>query len=306
MNRSEIQTEAFAILQEYQAHGLTMTLRQLYYQFVARGLLGSGQKVYNRIGNATRNARLDGTIPIDWIEDRGRNAGLTRTQNFDDVEDALSDAEDEIRVLPRRHLQRGRWYGQPNKLFVWIEKEALAGVLEDTCRRLGVGLFPCKGYPSVSSISSWVTSTWSALDPEDSATIIYLGDHDPDGLQIPRSAANLIAQVQRVKGQVFDFEMERVALTMAQINAHNPPPFGAKVTSPRYQGYVDETGTTDAWELDALDPLTLRTLVETEVNSRFDEQIHADNRATIAELRTEMIDRMVEGNWLDGVLSELE
>jgi len=305
MRKAEIQANALAILSEYHDQDIVMTLRQLYYQFVARGLLGSGQQVYNRVGSATRDARLDGTIPIDWIEDRGRHVGSTRTQCFDDVDDAMQRAASEISVLPLRHLQYGRWYAQQTKVFVWIEKEALAGVLEDRCERLGVGLFPCKGYPSVSSISAWVTETYNALEEGDSATVIYLGDHDPDGIQIPRSAHSMIAQVQRVKDEHFKYEIDVVALTMAQINAHNPPPFPARVTSPRYQRYVDETGTQDAWELDALDPITLRTLIDSEVDRHFDRAIYADNRADITERRREMVDRMTNAGWMDAALENL-
>lgn len=305
MTKAEIQAVAYEILDEYQAQGIVMTLRQLYYQFVARGLLGSGQAVYNRVGAATRDARLDGTIPIDWIEDRGRHVGRTTTHCFDDVDVALAEAASEIQVLPMRLLQRGRWFGQPVKVFVWIEKEALAGVLEGTCDRLGVGLFPCKGYPSVSAISSWVSETYLTIGFDETATIIYLGDHDPDGLQIPRSALDLIRKIQHVKGEHFDVDLEYVALTMDQIDEHNPPPFPAKVTSPRYRRYVDDTGTEDAWELDALDPLTLRTLVETEVERRFDAVIRSKHAIDIRRLRKDLVDRMQSGDWIYDVFKGL-
>lgn len=181
MTRNDIVDAAYNIALEYNRQGLKLTLRQLYYQFVARGLLESGQKVYKRIGKALVEARLDGRFPIDWIEDRGRSAGSSDTECADDVDQALEDSAGLVSRCPY-YLRYGRWYGQSAVPFVWVEKDALAGVLEGICSRLGVGLFACKGYPSVSAISSWVSDTYHALqemdgDPE--AVILYFGDMTP-------------------------------------------------------------------------------------------------------------------------------
>ena len=71
LKRSELITHAVSIAHDYAAQGLTLTLRQLYYQFVSRGLEISSQKAYNRLGAALAKARYDGLFPIDAIEDRG-------------------------------------------------------------------------------------------------------------------------------------------------------------------------------------------------------------------------------------------
>lgn len=305
MNRDSIISHAYDIAEEYINQDMTLTVRQMYYQFVARGLLGSGQKIYQRIVGALTQARLDGRFPIDWIEDRGRRVGETDTERLDNVETALDDSARRIYNHPYWLLRYGRWYGQPEKVFVWIEKEALAGVLEKNCNDLGVGLFPCKGYPSVSAISSWVSSTYEAMTADDEvddgaekAVIIYLGDHDPDGLQIPVSAGNLIRDIQNIKEEPFDFEIRRVALTMGQIRQYNPPPFAAKTTSSRYATYVRDTGTTDAWELDALEPTVLRDLVVQNVEAHFDRDVHALFQSDIRSLRTEMREAMQDPDWI--------
>jgi hypothetical protein len=303
MTRDEIINTAYDIAEHYILQGLKLTIRQLYYQFVARGFLGSGQRVYQRIVNALTVARLNGRFPIDWIEDRGRTVGQTDTEQSDDLDDALANSAADIGVHPRHYLRYGMWYGQPEKVFVWIEKEALAGVLHDTCRNLGVGLFPCKGYPSVSAVSGWVTSTWEAVAEDEShVVVVYLGDHDPDGLQIPRSAEETIYKIQHVKREHFSCEIKVVALTMDQIARYNPPPFGAKVTSSRYQRYVDETGTTDAWELDALDPPVLQQLVRDSVLAHYNHDIAKRNRENISLVRTRMRDCMLEHGWLERAL----
>jgi hypothetical protein len=108
--------------------------------------------------------------------------------------------------------------------------------------------------------------------------------------------------VQVVKGQLFDVGLDRVALTMEQIEEYDPPPFGAKMTSSRYQRYVDTTGTDDAWELDALEPAVLRELVYSNVDQHFDSSIRNEHAARARELRVELRDRMVEPGWLDEAL----
>ncbi len=294
MNRQEIIITAHGIAQGYVAQGLRLTVRQLYYQFVARDLLPNGQKTYKRIVAALTAARLEGRFPFEWIEDRGRRVGLTDASQQDNMEDAIDNAADSVAQLPY-WLRYGRWYGQPRLLSVWVEKEALSGVLMDPCNNLSVGLFACKGYPSVSALKSWVDETHAAWGEDtEIAIILYLGDHDPDGLQIPISAAATLRQIQHVTGKRFPFLMKRIALTMDQIDEYNPPPFGAKMTSARYQAYVDETGTTDAWELDALDPIVLQQLVRDNVNRLFDKPIHANKQEEIKALRLDMVERLSE------------
>lgn len=178
--------------------------------------------------------------------------------------------------------------------FLRPTREVLADLA--ACRRLGVKLFPCKGYPSLSSLAQWIEQTAAELQlsgvDEPEAMIIYLGDHDPDGLQIPLTIDDQILALQSLLDRRFDYGMQRVALTMAQIQQHNPPPFPAKVTSARYQAYVDRANTTDAWELDALDPRTLRQLVETHVDTYFDETIAEATQVVVEDARDEFRERL--------------
>jgi hypothetical protein len=300
MTRDEIVQHALTIADEYRyQHNMVLTLRQLYYQFVARGLLPNGQKVYKRIGSTLTDARLNGSFPLDGLEDRGRTVGPTDAECAEDVDEAITNAAKSLRRLPY-WLRYGPWHNQPYKVFVWIEKEALAGVVEPVCDRLGVGLFPCRGYPSVSSLAHWVRTAYEQVDDGEEAVILYLGDHDPDGLQIPLSAEETIRTIMGLEGTRFDFTMERIALTLPQIQAFNPPPMPAKITSARFDKYLRTTGMTDAWELDALDPPKLRNLVETEVGRYFDESIHRANRNRIADLREEMVDRITDDpDWME-------
>ncbi len=138
------------------------------------------------------------------------------------------------------------------------------------------------------------------------AVILYFGDHDPDGWEIPRSALRNLNKLQAIRWMRIPITMERVALTMDQITQSSKPvpPFPAKMTSSRYASYIREHNTDDAWELDALDPLTLRALIESEVESYFDPTIRQENIDQVDCARAEMRDVMSDQAWIDGVLTE--
>jgi len=309
---AEIIENSIKIAEEYAKEGLTLTLRQLYYQHVSRGLEANGQHVYKRIGSTLTEARFTGEFPIEHLEDRGRNTGEADwSDNDDDVDHALSEAERAIKALPRWYLKRSRWWGQPNIVSVWVEKEALAGVFEDTCKELGVSLFPCKGYPSVSSLWAWHrdmadtrANAAELLGMEPTPIILYFGDHDPDGWEIPRSAERSLRRLQGIRGEHFDFEFRRLALLKKQIDQYKPPPFPAKETSARYASYVKEHKIKDAWELDALEPRVLRKLIADGVNGLFDESIHKQNEREIRSLRADLRTRMREQEFIDAALGE--
>lgn len=323
ISRSEILSHAIRIAKSYKAQKLTLTLRQLYYRFVAEGLLPSGQKIYKRIGSVLTEARYNGDFPIDWIEDRGREVHLgDYSRTVSNVNDAEADVESMVAALPDFLINRSRWLGQETHVSVWVEKQALEGVFEGVCSGLGVGLFACKGYPSVSSLYEFSKDayfavngrhersdrakeydrrftfghglSWSEKHTEGpkQCVVLYFGDHDPDGWEIPRSALRNLNQIMQTYDLAVPLEFQRIALNMDQINQYNPPPFEAKMTSARYRGYVREHSTQDAWELDALDPRVLQQLIRDEVGKFFDEGVHRRNELVVASLRSELRERL--------------
>ena len=196
--------------------------------------------------------------------------------------------------------------GQPKHITVGVEKEALAGVFEDVCRELGVGMFVFRGYASLSSIYQWAKNLEdayvSSIDQEvsiDEAVLLYFGDHDPDGWEIPRSALRNVEEIAEVDGlDAPPVRLERVALNMDQIRRYDPPPFEAKLTSSRYASYWDEHGTDEAWELDALRPDVLQDLIREAVNAEFTESIYRANRDLVSEQREVVRTTMRTEEWM--------
>ena len=112
--------QANEIIEDYQADGLTLTLRQLYYQFVSRGLLPNTQRSYDNLGRTISNARIAGLVDWDAIEDRTR---FLRGRNNWNTPAGM------IRVNASRYTI-DMWEGQEKCVEVWIEKDALIGVIE--------------------------------------------------------------------------------------------------------------------------------------------------------------------------------
>lgn len=330
LTRDDIIQTANEIRQDYARQYLKLTIRQLYYRFVAMGLMASGQKNYKRIVNALSVARLDGRFPLDGVEDRGRDIHAGEfTRRDDDLDSADDLAKERVSQLPEDIIGYDRWFGQPYHISVWVEKEALAGVFEGPCSRLGVSMFACRGYPSISALWDWVQKTQRAMkgfkEKKDfryrnidmqfremhegrakEAVVLYFGDHDPDGWEIPRSALRNVYAIQGLSRKLYPVSLRRIALNMDQIQQYDPPPFEAKYTSSRYQSYIDEHGTDDAWELDALEPSVLRQLIEDSVEEYFDEDIHADNEERADVVRQDLRLRMMEEDWLADAFGMLE
>ncbi len=309
LNRDQLAAIALTICEEYAQQDLRMTVRTLYYQFVSRGVLPSGDKHYKRVVSTLAKARLLGAFPMHYLIDSGRNVGLTDNDTDDtSVEGAERTVAGWVRNA-RYAINRARWYGQESWVSVWIEKEALAEVFRGVCEDLGVGLFPCKGYPSVTALHEWGKAAQSACDlyddaKADRAVILYCGDHDPDGLQIPDSCLKNIHTMQResVLGD-FDIDLYRIALTTDQIDLYDPPPFPAKQTSARFKNYVATTGLTDAWELDALSPTVLRDLIEDHVGRYFDDDVYDENREFVEQQRDELERVLRVPGWIDSVFN---
>lgn len=307
LSRTQIKKAAYDIAAEF---GGLLTVRQLYYQFVARGLMPSGQKVYRRVVGAISDARLEGSFPWTWIVDRTREARASEANyHAIHVPKALEEVADAIRQAPNWALGSARWWNQPCYVTVGVEKEALAGVFEEPCRELGVGLFVFRGYSSLSALWQLCRHLEQAqeISPHglDEAVLLYFGDHDPDGWEIPRSAERNIHQIARTCNMdIPPLRLERVALNMAQIARYDPPPFGAKMTSSRYQGYIDEHDTDDAWELDALRPDVLQRLIRDAVNAEFDPDIRAENADDVGSARLELMRQMKTAGWIASVLDE--
>lgn len=246
---------ANVIIAEYGAANISLTLRSLYYQFVSRDLIANRQTEYKRLGSIISEGRRCGMIDWDAINDRTRN--LERLPSWDSPESIVAAVADQFKY--------DRWETQPNYVEVWFEKDALEGVFEGVCNEFRVPYFSCRGYTSDSAV--WAAAQRLADKSNDGkdVVILHFGDHDPSGIDMSRDIEDRL--------QLFeagDVDLRRLALNMNQITKYKPPPNPAKVTDSRFAGYEALYGKS-SWELDALDPKVLATLVRKEVQSLIDD-----------------------------------
>lgn len=282
----ELIEQANEIIEKYIADGYVLTLRQLYYQFVARDLIPNDQKQYKRMGSIINDARMAGLIDWEAIEDRTRN--LESLPNWIDPSDILESVAGQYRT--------DKWDDQEFRIEVWIEKEALAGVFEQACAEFEVPYLSCRGYSSASVMWRAAMRLKEYERAGQKVQIIHFGDHDPSGIDMTRDIADRLATFG------FRGEVRRVALNMDQVKRYRPPPNPAKVTDSRSTGYIKRFGP-QSWELDALEPATLSALVDKNVREVLD--IDAWNlRLREEELVKEGL-KSISENW-DGVLEYLE
>lgn len=251
--------QANEIIREYQAQGYTLTLRQLYYQFVSRDLIPNQMKEYKRLGSIISNGRLAGLIDWEAIEDRGRN--LVCQSHWSSPSSIIRTA--------LYSYQRDHWEGQTTHVEVWIEKEALVGVISDVCQELDVSYFACRGYNSQSEAYIAGKRFEQMYDEgKEDIVVLHLGDHDPSGIDMARDNQERSAMFSGFSGVRFN----RIALNYDQVEEYSPSPNPAKFTDARAVKYVEEFGSS-CWELDALEPSVIAQLVRDNIEIHRDEAI---------------------------------
>lgn len=244
------------VIDEYSAQNYTLTLRQCYYQLVARGIIENNQKVYKTTGSLINDARLAGLIDWEAIEDRTRN--LKSLSHWSNPQSVIYSAAN--------CYMRDTWLRQDYHVEVWVEKEALANVVGRVAEELDVSYFCCRGYVSQSEMWSTAQRFIQYEKMGKSCVIIHLGDHDPSGIDMSRD----IKERLKLFG-VQELIFRRVALNFDQISLYNPPPNPAKTTDSRYTSYIDKYGD-ESWELDALEPKVLHDLITKNVTEFMDEK----------------------------------
>ncbi|NDQ57280.1 MAG: hypothetical protein GZ088_09430 [Acidipila sp.] len=242
-----------SIIAEFQAQGLLMTLRQLYYQLVSRDIIPNIPRSYKNLGSLVSDGRLAGILDWSAIEDRGRQPILC--SEFTGLEQ-LVDAACHSYRLPR-------WADQENYVELWVEKDALSGVLRPLASRYHVTMMVNKGYSSQSAMHESANRFIENCEGGKKPILLYLGDLDPSGEDMVRDieARLKLFGVNSDDGVVnYDIDVRKIALTPEQVEQYNPPPNPAKMTDTRAAAYVAEHGSS-SWEVDALPPNVLNQLI---------------------------------------------
>lgn len=265
--------KANLIVQDYQAQGFSLTLRQVYYQFVSRGWIDNKDTEYKRLGSIINDARLAGLIDWEAIEDRTRY--LRKKPAWENPSDIVASCAQQY------HLDL--WKGQPYRVEVWVEKDALVGVVESACDPLDVPFFSCRGYTSQTELWGAAQRLIAHRKAGQIPLVLHLGDHDPSGIDMSRDIQDrLYLFMSHHDADAPEFK--RLALNMDQVEQYSPPPNPAKLTDSRCRGYLKEHGD-ESWELDALEPSVLAALITRNIEAVRDERKFKGRLARRAEGR---------------------
>ena len=278
--RRHLLDEAIKIIEKYERGGYRITVRQVFYQMVTLGLIANNKKEYDRIVEILVDGRMSGEIDWDTVVDRARRRIMP--SQFSSMKEFVGAVKDSFR--------KPRWEDQVHYIEVMVEKEALAGILEPIARKYHVSLIANKGYSSASAMYEAALRIKEKMEEGKSCHVLYLGDHDPSGVDMGRD----------IKERLVEFEcevgVERIALTMEQIREYSLPSNTVKKTDSRSAKYIKKYGN-KSWELDALNPEILTNLLVSSILAYLDEgkyrEMQRQEKAEKTRLQ-DIVDRLEE------------
>lgn len=300
---STIIDQAVEIIEEYQQHGISsLTLRQVYYQFVGRNLFPDSrrwvfndrsrkwvknsdngtkntQQNYKWLGGILTNAKLAGALSWNAISDLTRE--LQTMPTWDEPSIILDACADQFKL--------NLWEGQPNRVFVWVEKDAGLSVVAQACRSRRVPYMSTRGFASMQIIHEEALRHKRLLTLGIQPIVILITDHDPSGMIMLADIENRfdIFGVQTI--------FKRICLTMDQVQEHSLPSDPAKLTDSRGKKYIEQYGN-HAYELDALSAEVLLTMIEAEINSCIVDEIEWQRMCSVESEHKKTL-RIISNNY---------
>src|SRR6516164_2058670 len=220
--------------------GKPTTVRQVFYQATVRGLVEKAESGYVKVQTDLTVMRRSGDLPYDWLADNTRWQRKPRT--FNSVEEALRNTA--------QFYRKSLWANADVYVEIWLEKDALAGVVYPVTSTYDVPLMVARGYASL----SFLHTAAEYIGTLDVPTYIYhLGDFDPSGV----NAGEKIEETLHELAPDADITFERIAVTPEQINDWDLPTRPTKKSDTRSKNF----GSISV-ELDAIEPNQLRVLVQ--------------------------------------------
>lgn len=283
--KQELMDAAGEIIDEFYPD--KMTLRQVYYQLVARLIIENKQTAYKRLSAVLVEARETGQVPWDAMEDRTRS--ISGTPSLNDISDPEDSSWSTINYVENSSgIVADKWLYQEWYVEVWLEKQALEGVFEDVTLGMEVVLMPGRGYSSATFLKDAAERMQNASMEDKKLAVLYFGDYDPSGMDIERYVEEKMA----AHGVDLD-HFSRIALTLDQIQEHELPPVPAKTSDSRRDAFVAIHGDM-AVELDALNVRVLKDLIKAGIKEFWSEEAYVrrmvEKRERVAEYRRLLVD----------------
>lgn len=252
-----------------------MTVRQVFYQASVRGLIDKSEAGYAKVQTDLVQMRRSGMLRYDWLADNTR--WQRKPMTFTSVEQALAETA--------QFYRKALWADVDAYVEIWLEKDALAGVVIPITGLYDVPLMVARGYASLSFLHG---AADHIADLDVPAYIYHLGDYDPSGV----NAGEKIKETLRAMAPEAEIHFERIAVTPDQINTWDLPTRPTKASDSRAKSFGDISV-----ELDAIAPEDLRELVRAAIERHLPKDQFAVLKAAEDSERT-----MIAG--LVGMLAE--
>lgn len=248
------------------------TVRQVYYQAVVRGLIEKTEREYDRVQVALVKLRETGKVPWGYVVDSTR-----WVRQLDSWASPAAAVEAAARVY-----RKSIWMDAKVVPEIWLEKDALSGVVFDVTAEWDVGLYTARGYASLPFLHSAAEAIAERWRMKGKKTAIYhLGDFDPSGRDAARAIRDRLAEFCIDLGVTYyegdprvclGFTFGELAVTPEQIEDLDLPLRPTKKTDSRARAFEKKYGAGGSVELDAIHPDTLRELVATAIEEHMPRQ----------------------------------
>ena len=283
-----------AILDVLRTQSGQLTDRQIHYRLVAKGFYANTKSCYNHLTKVLKDERIRGSVPWDRIVDSSKPMFLKAEQERDDgtasikfneAKDSYDNAEQDFRDTD---FYSKYWWGQPEYVEVWCEKDALARILKEVTDKWMVSLIVCKGYQSITNEKNRANYYFGTEKHEKrKVTIIYFGDFDPRGENIPQVIKRDFSRLG------YTASLDKVALTQQQITQYNLLAAPCKKSDTMATGWISEHGD-NVYELDALEPNVLRQIVEDSITAHFSQQKLQERIIYVQEEQRKLDEKITE------------
>lgn len=236
-----------------ESYDFALTLRQIYYQLVAKQIIPNEQRYYKKLSRLCVAGRNEGMLPEEGFADRMRE--VDKLSSWPDLNEFMNTV--------KRSYHKDKWQNQDSYIEIWTEKDALRNVLTEITYKHDVALMVARGQLSRTAVYEAFKRYKAKSDKE--CYLYYCGDFDPSGLSIYASIR------ERLCNFGVSVNFVRIALTEEQIGEHQLPSDPAKQSDPNYNKFVRVYGSDMVVELDSLPPDVLRKIIEDCILQNIDE-----------------------------------
>jgi hypothetical protein len=268
------------IIDDFDKMGHKLTLRQLYYQLVGKAIIENETSSYRKLSTLLTDGRMSGFVDWDIFEDRLRKPQIPYCSSG--IAEALEMTANIYKI--------DRMEGQQNYIEVWVEKDALSGILSKITREYHINLMVNRGFSSSTAMHEAYTRFAAQIEEGQKCVILYIGDHDPSGICMHEDIENRLKTFG-----LNNIEVKRIALNIEQVHEYNLPENKlkkddkGKLKDPRGVAYNNKYGD-KSWEVDALSPMVLDQIVRDEIESLINRDQYLAMLETEREERTTLLE----------------